>query len=257
MHSDFFPSQQIAKNVRYHAITLTADDDGRIIEGAHTGWVGDVPDDNRFELRGLSEIYPDKMAALWEALKQPYQVVNCDTDFLKWIVNGGHALVQRTILAKFMPGTLEPKRCVKEGYSEGFTCSNLLSKTAFQNAPTPKLRMKVMTRDKRRCLICGQRPSDDPNIVLHAHHIRPFGAGGVTTEKNLITLCHTCHAGLEPHNDSSLYDLISDRGSSKEDTVTRELRKYIHGVMSYQKAFALQFEKHKPKPKGRKKMTES
>ena len=38
--------------------------------------------------------------------------------------------------------------------------------------------------------------------------IRPHGLRGVTTEKNLISLCHTCHVGLEPHYEFTVFNLI-------------------------------------------------
>jgi len=40
------------------------------------------------------------------------------------------------------------------------------------------------------------------------HHIKPFSEGGLTEKNNLITLCKTCHDGLYPHFDYSLYSLI-------------------------------------------------
>jgi hypothetical protein len=45
-------------------------------------------------------------------------------------------------------------------------------------------------------------------VELHVHHIRPWAKGGLTEEDNLITLCKTCHDGLDPHHDPSLFDLI-------------------------------------------------
>lgn len=236
MNQEFFPKHQIKAGVTYHAITLLADETGQPRIYADTSWVGSDPNDERFELRGLSNIYPDKMAAIWEDLRQLYHVVNNTLDFLKWQISGGHALVSLEVLEKHMPKQLEPRRCVKEGFWDGFTSAELLPVTALQKAPTPKLRMKVLKRDLRRCLICGQRPADDPNIILHVHHIRPFGKGGVTTEKNLITLCHTCHAGLDPHYDFTLYSLIRDDRNDEDTSLNRELRKYIKGIMGYRKA---------------------
>jgi hypothetical protein len=34
--------------------------------------------------------------------------------------------------------------------------------------------------------------------------------GGLTEIDNLITLCHTCHIGLDPHFELGLYGLMSD-----------------------------------------------
>lgn len=68
--------------------------------------------------------------------------------------------------------------------------------------------MKVLKRDKNRCRICGRSPSDYEDVVLHVHHTRPWGKRGVTDINNLITLCHTCHNGLDPHEDQSLKTLL-------------------------------------------------
>ena len=65
--------------------------------------------------------------------------------------------------------------------------------------------MKVLKRDGKRCRICGRNPDGHIDLELHVHHIRPWSEGGVTTEENLITLCNSCHDGLEPHFDPSLF----------------------------------------------------
>ncbi len=42
------------------------------------------------------------------------------------------------------------------------------------------------------------------------HHVRPSGKGGLSESENLITLCATCHVGLEPHEDFSLFDHVPE-----------------------------------------------
>jgi hypothetical protein len=68
--------------------------------------------------------------------------------------------------------------------------------------------MRIFKRDNFRCRLCGRRADDHVDVELHVHHIRPWADGGVTYLDNLITLCHTCHKGLEPHGDLSLFDLL-------------------------------------------------
>ena len=121
----------------------------------------------------------------------------------------------------------------------GFTDFKNLPKAAFQKAPSPKLRMEILKRDGYRCMICGQRTADDVNIQLHAHHIRPHGKRGVTTRKNLISLCHTCHAGLEPHYEHNLFELIDKNiasGLPDGQFKQRCLMEYIRGVENYRKS---------------------
>jgi hypothetical protein len=49
---------------------------------------------------------------------------------------------------------------------------------------------------------------------------------------NLITLCDTCHRGLDPHYEWSLYSLLEDIDPNA-DTKSRERRKYLEGVQAY------------------------
>jgi len=57
------------------------------------------------------------------------------------------------------------------------------------------LRLKILTRDKFRCVLCGATPARDPACSLEIDHIKPFARGGRTEEANLRTLCHACNAG--------------------------------------------------------------
>jgi hypothetical protein len=58
-----------------------------------------------------------------------------------------------------------------------------------------KLRLRVLTRDKFRCLLCGRTPALNPGAMLHVDHMIPFSRGGPTTEANLRTLCEQCNWG--------------------------------------------------------------
>ena len=42
------------------------------------------------------------------------------------------------------------------------------------------------------------------DVELYVHHVKPWGEGGLTVEENLVTLCHTCDKGLDPHGDFGL-----------------------------------------------------
>lgn len=58
-----------------------------------------------------------------------------------------------------------------------------------------KLRLRVLTRDKFRCVLCGRTPAINPGTVLHVDHIVPFSDKGLTVESNLRTLCEQCNWG--------------------------------------------------------------
>ncbi len=63
-----------------------------------------------------------------------------------------------------------------------------------------KLRLRVLTRDKYRCVLCGRMPATSPETILHIDHIIPFCDNGPTVESNLRTLCEQCNwgKGAEP-----------------------------------------------------------
>ncbi|MBH8562687.1 HNH endonuclease [Nostoc sp. CENA67] len=92
--------------------------------------------------------------------------------------------------------------------------------------------MQVIQRDGSRCRICGRRPADYVDVELHVHHIRPWGMGGLTQDENLITLCHTCHKGLDPHYNPSLFALISS--SKRTFNAENFTNDYWEGVQQYQ-----------------------
>lgn len=141
-------------------------------------------------------------------IQEPAFVINSERDLVIFaFVLGGHAAIEKSIAEKYLAHVLRPTPHVYT-YDSGLVNADSLKKEVFNRAPNPKLRMKIMTRDHRRCKICGASPSNNEHVELQLHHIQPYSLGGLTTENNLITLCHTCHKGLEPHVDYSLFEEI-------------------------------------------------
>ena len=234
--SGLFPSDEILSAVTYFAITLGADEKGNLWSETPTCWIGFADEDARVEIRKIRPVIPERIARLFEDLRQPFCVVNDDRSFVRWMLGGGHALITEEQTRKHCPGEMVPRPCFCHGL-RGFTDARRLAKAAFQKAPTPKLRMEVLKRDRYRCMICGQRPADDVNIQLHVHHIRPFSERGLTIEKNLITLCHTCHTGLDPHHENTLYALTEgERNDSQVPLKRRKLKQHIRDVDNYRNA---------------------
>ncbi|MBL7176659.1 MAG: HNH endonuclease [Desulfobacteraceae bacterium] len=104
--------------------------------------------------------------------------------------------------------------------------------------------MKVLRRDDYRCKICGRRSMDYVDVELNVHHVRPWSMGGLTKGNNLITLCRTCHKGLDPHCDYKLYELIDSTIEIPDGKSMRE--ELIEGIKRYRK---ISWESYK---KGRK-----
>jgi hypothetical protein len=234
-----YPIDAIDQTAEYYSLTFGADEDGKIWVEGQTGWIGFDETDNRIEIRELSLVDAKRIASIWKDFQEPFVVVNNDADWVNWFIGGGHAVIKSHILKEHMPWELKPRRCIQEGRI-GFTPIKALPKTAFNRAPTPKLRMNVMKRDKYRCVLCGRRSSDHVDIEIHVHHIRPFRQRGVTTAANLVTLCHTCHKGLEPHYNWDLYE-FADRlleKTSGSDPRKNHRAEYLTAVERYRKAIA-------------------
>jgi len=84
----------------------------------------------------------------------------------------------------------------------------LASMTKRKTIP-PKLKLKVLKRDKHKCQICGKSPSTDPELELEVDHILPVSKGGTNELDNLQTLCIYCNRGKG--NDDSLNIEMKER----------------------------------------------
>jgi hypothetical protein len=211
----------------YYAVTLTVDENGQNVLDTQTHWVGFADEHRLTELRVPSIMKPEAMIRHWKVVEQPYVVVNDETAWFVYFQIGGNALVEKSIAENYLADTFRTMRSEPAiriaDYGSSFGALGLLPKHTAQRAPTPKLRMEVLNRDGRRCRICGSSPANNVHVELHVHHIRPWEKGGHTHVENLITLCHTCHKGLDPHEDHSLFDLLPQLklGEDHSDAVLR------------------------------------
>jgi hypothetical protein len=197
---------RVEPNAHYYALTLTADEDNRIMWSCQSSCVGEGTK-VMWELRGPCLVHPGKMLTLWQRIGQPGIVVGDRETFGIFLRVGGHAIVEQSLVQQLIPHVLEPVESVP-GPVLGLRPLNAVPKASLDRAPSKKLRMDVLRRDRFRCRVCGRRHADEVDIVLHVHHIRPYGMGGLTEMDNLITLCHTCHMGLDPHFELGLYSLV-------------------------------------------------
>jgi hypothetical protein len=146
------------------------------------------------------------------------------------------------------PIWLEPVECVA-GPLTGLRPTHKIPKASLARAPSKKLRMQVMRRDDLRCRICGRRAADYVDVELHVHHIRPHGVGGLTEADNLITLCHTCHTGLDPHLELRLFGMLP--GGLPLGDIDGGHDLYIEGVRRYRLISASFAQAIKGHPAGR------
>lgn len=216
----------------FYAFTLTADSTGQVFFDTQTIWAGFADDAQRIELRSASLVNL-RMAEVWTSLGRPYVFVHNAAQFLVFMMIGGNALVVPSVAEECVPDWLAPQPSYQTGM-RGFVSPELADPSSLKRAPTPKLRMKVLNRDHRRCRICGRNPDDNVDLTLHVHHIRPWERRGLTDMSNLITLCHTCHAGLEPHFDPSLF------GYLESDSVAERTATFLEGIINFRRVASLE-----------------
>jgi hypothetical protein len=195
-------------------------------------WVGWADEDKRWEMRQASLVNARAVISTWKTLKHPYSVIHTPKEMMFFMIGGGNALIEKELAESVLSEQLKPYPCIPDGL-RGFKHPEMFKSSAFRRAPTPKLRMQVLKRDDRRCRICGRRPDDDVDLELHVHHVRPFSIGGTTDASNLIALCDTCHAGLEPHADFALFGYI-ERSLGRNSRNGR-LKDLLRGIANYRK----------------------
>jgi HNH endonuclease len=215
----------------WYALTLTATADGRREHSWYSGFAGFTKKRPRRELRAPSQVDPQKMAALWAELGMPCWVVRNRAHLALYIRFGGTCLVARDVAESALADWMQPLEVGVVAAVGPSKTIGMATPEELQHAPTPKLRAAILKRDDYRCLACGRRPATNPDIELHVHHVVPFSEGGLTTRSNLMTLCHTCHNGLDPHRELKMWELLA----ATEPVVfipepDEELRRYREGV---------------------------
>lgn len=211
----------------YYHITRLANKAGQLLQSVDSHWCGYTETKPRREIREASLSDGPGLRAALHDLRLTCLLVNDRTDLRLWLAFGGHAVVLESVAKSHMPETIAPREVAIAAGGSGFVGAASLSNAQRQHAPSKTTRMKVLTRDGRRCFICGRSPANHVDLELHVHHIVPWGRGGITEIENLVTLCGTCHDGLDPHFDWGLAVAVKEKhypGSPE----------YFEGLQHYQ-----------------------
>lgn len=67
--------------------------------------------------------------------------------------------------------------------------------------------------------------------------------GGLTTPANLVTLCLTCHTGLDPHFDFNLYGCVKLPRDPIAELLDNQAYEQTKGIEVYRKKVASAFAK--------------
>lgn len=194
-------------DLNYYAITLSEDREGPFLFSVYSHYVGWCNDSQRAEIRQASVVIAEIVVEGWREAGEKCFVCDSPEDLEIYLFSGGHAVIEENVAKSGLAEFLEPEHVIQDGLV-GYSALRDLPSNYDRRAPTKKLRMQVFKRDKWRCCICGRRPIDNTDVELHTHHIRPWADGGVTIDRNLITLCQTCHGGLSPHYERALHRMV-------------------------------------------------
>jgi hypothetical protein len=219
------------RNLKYYAVTLTSTNESRFFCSIFSMWVGHADKHRRIEIRKASLVNAENVVARRREAGERCLVINNSSDLQIFLLSGGHAVIAEELAKLEVSDWLEPEQVVEYGPA-GFTSIKTLPKCFMNRAPSPRLRMQVLKRDGYSCRICGRRPENNTDIELHVHHIRPWADGGVTAERNLITLCHTCHDGLSPHYELALYYMVEQPNAAHSTEHNRSIRHYNSNLFS-------------------------
>lgn len=207
----FQEMQQAHPDNEYYSVTLTVSENGKLVCQSQSEFFEYTKEPNQplREIRRACLIDGQKILEIWKYMGRPGLVVNNTKELGLYFQLGGNAIIESEISKKYLRHIHQDQIVVPTG-SLGVRPINEVSPAALKHAPTPKLRMEILKRDNYKCRICGRSPNTNVDIELHIHHYRPWSLGGLTEETNLITLCHTCHKGLDPHHDHSLGNIFQE-----------------------------------------------
>ena len=192
----------------YFALRLDIEADGTQLWSVFSHWIGFHSMNPLIEIRAASLVISERMIASWARRRQSYSVAERDEHLAVFCKLRGNLLLESTYAKAALPDILQPFKCMMIGDDLHFTETSMFPASISNRAPSRRLRMAMLKRDGYRCRICLRRPENNVDIGLEVHHIRPWGNGGATMMENLLTICDTCHAGLEPHYDPGLYALV-------------------------------------------------
>lgn len=192
----------------------------------HSEWCGFTENKPQREIRRARLVNGEEERKFLHSRGYPSLLIDDENDLQYFFAFGGFLIINKHLAKRRFPNLLEPGLMLMESTGFGFRSARSLSAAQLQHAPSKKLRMGVLSRDGRRCLICGRSPMHYVDVELHVHHAVPWGAGGITEASNLITLCKTCHDGLEPHFDIELMKYLKEKYPNPKVAYFEQLAEY-------------------------------
>ncbi len=205
----FSEMQSASEGITYFAVNLTADENCQILVGSKSAASGVTESEPCRELRSACQVKGQVLLDLWVSTKMKGVAVNTLEHLRIFVCIGGNAIIEESLAREYFPQIFEKKVIVPTGLASSATVENV-HPSELKRSPTPKKRMAILKRDEYRCRVCGRSPNDSVDIQLRLHHFIPWAKGGLTNERNLMTLWHTCHDGLDPHFEPQLSNIFRE-----------------------------------------------
>jgi hypothetical protein len=199
-------SRHLIPGKNYYYLELLGEPDGTNLTHIQSSWDGFEADSAVVEVRRACFVDPLHFIEDYKEWGISLLIVNTKFDAAVLVEFGGAAVVVEDIAHSIFKPVMGPRSVVRRGVV-GFA-SVKPQEDVCRRTPSKKLRMRTLKRDQFRCRLCGRSAESSIDIELHVHHIRPVSQRGPTVAENLITLCGSCHEGLDPHFDPSLFDLV-------------------------------------------------
>ncbi len=133
----------------------------------------------------ITENYIEALAVIGQRCRR---IVD-QSDFDRWMLIRGWALVPQDFARQHMPQWLRSRTCVSS-VAYGYIDVEVAAPSALSRSPSKSRRDAIKRRDSHTCLLCGAT-----NVPITMHHVRAFSLGGETTARNLVALCEPCNQG--------------------------------------------------------------
>lgn len=195
-------AMRIQPNTEYYHITLLMNKKGVRVLDVYTQWVRHTTTKPRREIREAVLVDPQTVCDQREQMGLRCLIVHDDDQHLAWMLFGGPAVIEKGFAEEKMSRHIKPQEV---SYAGMLGYESTQQGNGVANPKVSKsMRARLLKRDGHKCVKCGATPEDNPHVELNVHHVRPWGEGGATIQKNLVTLCRLCHKSLDPHFDPRL-----------------------------------------------------
>jgi len=158
--------------------------------------------EDRFEVRTPRIVDANLFEQALHELGHTARKIHTERAFEYWLQFHGWAIVELAFARSQMSHWLQRQQCIHSPYGT-FTDKAIASPKALDRTLRGKAKQRILERDGRECLLCG----DTKGLTLQ--HVLPHSGAAETTSRNLITLCGPCNEQLKNEYHPDLFRLAN------------------------------------------------